>query len=138
MTPAGTYVPATRFGNLIYVSNMDAERPGQPNFEAPVRKDTLDAALLAAERCADNIAETAQSLLIAGEQIAAVAKLQCAIVTVECANEILMLAETCLQRLCAQFEIPLAAAVTAYSPISMPGRSGIEVDAILAVDRMSQ
>jgi hypothetical protein len=133
MTPQGTYLPAIRCGELFYISNMDSERASTANFEAPVTPENLDLARHAAARCATNIADMGATLLKQGEHIVGVAKLHCAIVTTECADDMLMLGEVVLETLCTRLSVPFSAALTTYGPASLPGRSGIEAEAVLII-----
>jgi len=54
-TPAGSYVPAVRTGNLLYISGQIPMEDGKVIFTGKVSDDNLEAAQKSARMCAINI-----------------------------------------------------------------------------------
>jgi len=54
-TPAGSYIPAVRTGNLIYISGQIPIEDGKVKFTGKVSDENLDIAQKSAKMCAINI-----------------------------------------------------------------------------------
>ena len=54
-TPAGSYVPATRTGNLLFISGQIPMKDGKVIFTGKVSDDNLETAQKSARMCAINI-----------------------------------------------------------------------------------
>jgi enamine deaminase RidA (YjgF/YER057c/UK114 family) len=69
--PQGKYVPATRFGSLIYTAGMTPRKNGVMIFSGRVTKDEpLDTYKDAVRQAADNALTAARNKLEKGERIA--------------------------------------------------------------------
>lgn len=135
-SPAGTYVPARVSNELVFVSNMDAERSNSPNLTGTIGKDvTIEQAMAAARLCADNLFDAASTAIGPSMQITGIVRLQCSLVCADDFTDHFQLADACLCQLQSLTEYHGPTAISTFGVISLPGASAIEVEGILSFSK---
>ena len=94
-TPTRPYASSVRSGSLIFVSNMDCERPETANWCEPVCAANMAQARAAARRCALNIADEVQAQIRRKERVQAIVQLRCAICAADAFDRYLEIANLC-------------------------------------------
>lgn len=132
--PQGKYVPATRFGNLIYTAGMTSRKNGVLLLSGKVKADEpLDTYKDAVYQAASNALIAAQNKLNEGEKISQVLQLMVYVNAEEGFNVHSKLADFATDYLCDELGIAGVAARAALGVASLPGNAPVEIQLICAV-----
>lgn len=132
--PQGKYVPATRFGNLIYTAGMTSRKNGVLLLSGKVKADEpLDTYKDAVYQAASNALIAAQNKLNEGEKISQVLQLMVYVNAEEGFNVHSKLADFATDYLCDELGIAGVAARAALGIASLPGNAPVEIQLICAV-----
>lgn len=132
--PQGKYVPATRFGNLIYTAGMTPRKNGILLLSRKVRADEpLDIYKDAVYQAASNALIAAQNKLNEGEKIGQVLQLMVYVNAEEGFNVHSKLADFATDYLCDELGNAGIAARAALGIASLPENAPVEIQLICAV-----
>lgn len=132
--PQGKYVPATRFGNLIYTAGMTSRKNGVLLLSGKVKADEpLDTYKDAVYQAASNALIAAQNKLNEGEKIGQVLQLMVYVNAEEGFNVHSKLADFATDYLCDELGGAGIAARAALGIASLPGNAPVEIQLICAV-----
>lgn len=132
--PQGKYVPATRFGNLIYTAGMTSRKNGVLLLSGKVKADEpLDTYKDAVYQAASNALIAAQNKLNEGEKIGRVLQLMVYVNAEEGFNVHSKLADFATDYLCDELGDAGIAARAALGIASLPGNAPVEIQLICAV-----
>lgn len=132
--PQGKYVPATRFGDLIFTAGMTARKNGIPIFTGRVEAEKplevyKDAVCLAA----NNALVAAQNLLTENESIAQILSLTVYINAEDGFTAHSKLADFATDHLCEELGGAGISARAAIGVATLPGNAPVEIQIVCAV-----
>lgn len=131
--PQGKYVPATRFGNLIYTAGMTSRKNGVLILSGKVKADEpLDTYKDAVYQAASNALIAAQNKLQQGETIQQILQLMVYINAEAGFNLHSKLADFASEYLCGELGEAGIAARAALGIASLPGEATVEIQMVCA------
>ena len=134
--PQGKYVPATRFGNLIYTAGMTPRKNGVLIMSGKVTADA-DVESFRAAMCqaADNALTAAQNKLEEGEKILQILQLMVYINAEDGYTQHAKIADLAVDFLNDTLGSAGVAARTSVGVASLPGNAPFEVQMVAAVEK---
>ena len=133
--PQGKYVPATRFGQLIFTAGMTPRVNGVLMMVGPVKvNEPLENYREAVYRAASNAFVAAQNLLQDGERIAKVLSLSVYVNAEDGFTAHSKIADFATDYLCEELGQAGVAARAALGMASLPGNAPVEIQIICAVE----
>ena len=132
--PQGKYVPATRFGSMIFTAGMTARKNGVPIFTGRVKaEESLETYKEAVCQAANNALVAAQNLLGEGEAIAQILSLRGDIHAEDGCTAHSKLADFATEYLCGEIGDAGIAARAALGVATLPGNAPVEIQIVCAV-----
>ena len=132
--PQGNYVPATRFGTVIFTAGMTPRKDGVLMQSGKVRKDApLEDYREAVEQAACNALTAAQNRLESGERISQILSLSVFVNAEEGFTAHSKLADFASAYLCRELGKSGIAARAAVGVASLPGNAPVELQLVCAV-----
>jgi len=132
--PQGNYVPAARFGNLVYTAGMTPRKNGVPIFTGKVKaEEPLETYREAVYQAASNALMAVQNMLAEGEKIVQVMQLMVYVNAEEGFTVHSKLADFASEYLCNELGRQGIAARAALGIASLPGNAPVEIQMICAV-----
>lgn len=132
--PQGKYVPATRFGSMIFTAGMTARKNGVPIFTGRVKaEESLETYKEAICQATNNALVAAQNLLGEGEAIAQILSLSVYINAEDGFTAHSKLADFATEYLCGEIGDAGIAARAALGVATLPGNAPVEIQIVCAV-----
>ena len=133
--PQGKYVPATRWGNMIYTAGMTNRKNGVLTMAGRVKKDEpLETYKDAVRQAADNALTAARNKLNEGEKIAQVLTLTVYINAEDDFTAHAKLADFATDYLCEELGTAGVAARASIGMGSLPGTAPVEIQIVCAAE----
>lgn len=131
--PRGKYVPATRFGGLIFMAGMTSRKNGVLILSGKVRaEELLEHYRAAVEQAASNALIAAQGRLQPGESIRQILQLMVYVNAEQGFQLHSKLADFATEYLCGELGEAGVAARAALGVASLPGEAPVEIQIICA------